>query len=122
MNRHRITLRKDEPTPDYPSVRFFRSEECPHLDRKTPWRLVKKYCQAAGINPSRLGGRGVGIHSLRKTAINDAIRNGATMHEVREFAGHADIRTTEIYFVRKEEDAEVAARRIHIRLTGSRDK
>jgi site-specific recombinase XerD len=89
-----------------------------HLDRKTPWRLVKKYCQAAGIDPGRLGGRGIGIHSLRKTAINDAIRNGATMHEVREFAGHADIRTTEVYFVRKEEDAEVAARRIQIRLTG----
>ncbi len=63
----------------------------------------------------RLGGRGIGIHSLRKTAINDAIRNGATMHEVREFAGHADIRTTEVYFIRKEEDAEVAARRIQIR-------
>jgi len=40
-------------------------------------------------------------HSLRKTAINDAIGNGATMHEVREFAGHADIRTTEEYFIRK---------------------
>jgi site-specific recombinase XerD len=91
-----------------------------HLDRKTPWRLVKKYCQAAGIDPDRLGGRGIGIHSLRKTAINDAIRNGASMHEVREFAGHSDIRTTEVYFVRKEEDAEVAARRIQIRLTGRR--
>ena len=89
-----------------------------HLDRKTPWRLVKKYCLAAGIDPRRLGGRGIGIHSLRKTAINDAIRNGATMHEVREFAGHADIRTTEVYFVRKEEDAEVAARRIQIRVLG----
>jgi hypothetical protein len=63
-----------------------------HLDRKTPWRLVKKYCRAAGIDPDRLGGRGIGIHSLRKTAINDAIRNGASLHEVREFAGHADIR------------------------------
>jgi hypothetical protein len=40
------------------------------------------------------------------------------LHEVREFAGHSDIRTTELYFVRKEEDAEVAARRIQIRLTG----
>jgi hypothetical protein len=27
-----------------------------------------------------LGGRGIGIHSLRKTAINDAIRNGTTTH------------------------------------------
>jgi len=44
------------------------------------------------------------------------------MHEVREFAGHADIRTTEVYFVRKEEDAEVAARRIHIRVTGRAEK
>ena len=58
---------------------------------------MKKYCRAAGIDPDRLGGRGIGIHSLRKTAINDAIRNGATMHEVREFAGHADIRTTEVW-------------------------
>jgi hypothetical protein len=64
---------------------------------------------------SRSGGRGIGIRSLRKTAINDAIRNGATMHELREFARHADIRTTEVYFVRKEEDAKVAARRIQIR-------
>jgi len=93
-----------------------------YMDRKTPWRLVKKYCRAAGIDPDRLGGRGIGIHSLRKTAINDAIRNDATMHEVREFAGHADIRTTEVYFVRKEEDAEVAARRIHIRLTGRKNE
>ena len=40
------------------------------------------------------------------------------MHEVREFAGHSDIRTTELDFVRREEDAEVAARRIHLRVTG----
>jgi integrase len=89
-----------------------------YLDRKTHWRLVKKYCEAAGIDPSRLCSRGVGIHSLRKAAIGDAIRNSATMHEVREFAGHADIRTTEVYFIRKEEDAEVAARKIQIRTTG----
>jgi integrase/recombinase XerD len=93
-----------------------------HLDRKTPWRLVKKYFLAAGIDSERLGSHGIGIHSLRKTAINDAIRNGASMHEVREFAGHSDIRTTEVYFVRKEEDAEVAARWIQIRLTGRRGK
>ena len=71
------------------------------------------------MTPERLGGRGIGIHSLRKTAINDAIRNDAT--DERRWAspqGHADIRTTEVYFVRREEDAEVAARRFHIRLTG----
>ena len=85
---------------------------------QNPMAAGQEVLTAAGIVPSRLGSRGIGIHSLRKTAINDAIRNGATMHEVREFAGHADIRTTEVYFVRKEEDAEVAARRIQIRVTG----
>jgi hypothetical protein len=40
------------------------------------------------------------------------------MHEVREFAGHSDIRTTGLYFVRNEEDGEVAARRIQIRVPG----
>jgi site-specific recombinase XerD len=81
-------------------------------------RPVKKNCQAAGIDPDRLGQRGIGIHSLRKTAINDAIRNGAQMHAVRAFAGHSHIRTTEIYFVRKEADGEVAARRIQICIAG----
>jgi hypothetical protein len=42
------------------------------------------------------------------------------LHEVREFAGHSDIRTTELYFVRKEEDAEVAARKIQIRIVPSK--
>jgi site-specific recombinase XerD len=42
------------------------------------------------------------------------------LHEVREFAGHADIRTTEVYFIRKEEDAEVAARKIQIRIVPSK--
>ena len=37
---------------------------------------------------------------VRKTAINDAFRNGASMREVREFAGHADIRTTEVCVIR----------------------
>jgi hypothetical protein len=40
------------------------------------------------------------------------------LHEVREFAGHSDIRITEIYFKRKDEDGEVAARKIGIHLTG----
>lgn len=86
-----------------------------HMHRQTPWRLVRKYCRLAGIDPRRLTGRGIGVHSLRKTAITDAIRNGAKMHEVREFAGHSDIRTTELYYQRREEDAEVAARCIRIR-------
>ena len=53
-----------------------------HLDCRMPWWLVKKYCQAASIDLSRLSGRTIAIHSLRETATNDAIRNRATMHKV----------------------------------------
>jgi hypothetical protein len=38
------------------------------------------------------------------------------------FAGHAEIRTTELDFVRQEEDAELAARRIHIPVSGRTGK
>lgn len=84
------------------------------MHRSTPLRLVKKYCRLADIDPSRTIGRGICVHSLRKTAITDAIRNGATIHEAREFADHADIRTTDLYFQRREEDAESAARCIRL--------
>jgi site-specific recombinase XerD len=85
-----------------------------HLDRKTPWRLVKEYWRAVGIEPGWLGCRGIRIRSLRKAAINVTIRNGAHMPEVQESAGHSDIRTTKLYFVCREKDGQVAARRIQI--------
>jgi hypothetical protein len=52
------------------------------LTRATFWRIVKKYCVQAGIPPDRLG-----VHSLRKSSLNNAIENGAQLHEVRELAG-----------------------------------
>ena len=79
-----------------------------HLDRKTPWRLVKKYCLAAGIEPG--GWADVASASIRyaRPQLTTRSATGPKMHEVREFAGHSDIRTTELYFIRKEEDGEMA--------------
>jgi integrase len=62
-----------------------------------PRRLVKPYCEAAGIDPRRLGSRDIGIHSLRKSAINDAFRNGTTVQYDRQIANHASPRTTRLY-------------------------
>jgi hypothetical protein len=45
----------------------------------------------------------------------------STYHLTLHNAGHSDIRTTELYFVRKGEDAELAARRIQIRVTGRKE-
>ncbi len=47
------------------------------LDCETPRRLVQIHCEAAGIDPSRLGS---GIHS-QHTEINDALPNAATMRQ-----------------------------------------
>lgn len=85
------------------------------LDRGTIWWIVKKYARRAGIHTERLGGRGVGVHALRKTAITNALEHGAKMEQVQQLAGHADIRTTQLYFQPGPRDAEEAARHIQIR-------
>lgn len=86
-----------------------------HLDRRTIWSIVKKYAREVGIHTERLGGRGVGVHALRKTAITNALEHGAKMEQVQQLAGHADIRTTQLYFQPSPRDAEEAARHIQIR-------
>jgi site-specific recombinase XerD len=86
-----------------------------HLDRRTIWSIVKKYARRIGIQTERLGGRGVGVHALRKTAITNALEHGAKMEQVQQLAGHADIRTTQLYFAPGPKDAEEAARHIQIR-------
>ena len=86
-----------------------------HLGRQSVWKIVKKYARSAGIHVDRLGGRGVGVHSLRKTALTNALEHGARIEQVQQLAGHADIRTTQLYYQRKQRDAEDAARHIQIR-------
>ena len=44
--------------------------------------LVKKYCREVGIAPNRIGRRGIGVHSLRKTAITNALEHGAQLERV----------------------------------------
>jgi site-specific recombinase XerD len=85
------------------------------LDRRTVWHVVKKYARRVGIHTERLGGRGVGVHALRKTAITNALEHGAKMEQVQQLAGHSDIRTTQLYFAPGPKDAEEAARHIQIR-------
>jgi site-specific recombinase XerD len=86
-----------------------------YMSRQAVWKIVKKYARDAGIHVDRLGGRGVGVHSLRKTALTNALEHGARMEQVQQLAGHADIRTTQLYYQQKERDAEDAARHIQIR-------
>lgn len=86
-----------------------------HLSRRAIWEVVKKYARRAGIEADRLEGRGVGVHSVRKTAITNALENGAPVEKVQQLAGHCDIRTTQLYYRPSAKDSEDAARHIQIR-------
>jgi site-specific recombinase XerD len=48
------------------------------------------------------------VHSLRKTAITNALENGAPIQKVQQLAGHADIRTTQLYYA---QTAEMCSKR-----------
>jgi len=85
------------------------------LTRDGVRKIIKRYCMEVGIAPHRLGRRGIGVHSLRKTAITNALEHGAKMEQVQQLAGHADIRTTQLYYQPRDRDAEDAARHIQIR-------
>jgi len=85
------------------------------LPRTTIWAIVKKYARAVGIDADRVGSRGVGVHALRKTALTNALENGAPIEKVQQLAGHADIRTTQLYYRPSAKDSEDAARHIQIR-------
>jgi integrase/recombinase XerD len=54
---------------------------------------VRRLARAAGI-PSWAQ---LSPHSLRHTAITLALDAGASLHDVQDYAGHADTRTTRRY-------------------------
>jgi integrase/recombinase XerC len=54
--------------------------------------IIKKRMRAAGFNSERLT-----AHSLRHTAITQALLAGSPLQEVQQFARHSSINTTQIY-------------------------
>lgn len=85
------------------------------MSQQSMLKVVKKYGRQVGIQVDRNGRRGVCTHSLRKTALNNALEHGAKVEDVQQWAGHADLRTTQEYIAYKEKGAEEAARRCQIR-------
>lgn len=86
-----------------------------HLTQRAILNIVKKYAREAELQVDRFGRRGICTHSLRKTALTNALEHGAKMEQVQAWAGHSDIRTTQGYYMTKESDAEAAARHNQIR-------
>lgn len=65
----------------------------PSLDRQKAWRLVRQLAKAAQIGDDKK----VSPHSFRHAHISHALKNGATLAELRDQAGHANISTTSLY-------------------------
>ncbi len=98
-----------------PVARNRRESERRHLSGRAILAAVKKYGRRIGLDVDRLGRRGIGVHSLRKTALTNALEHGARLEQVQALAGHCDVRTTRLYYEENERDAEDAARHIQIR-------
>jgi Phage integrase family len=57
--------------------------------------LVDHYLNAADLKVQP--GRKISAHSLRHTAGTLAVQNGASLRQVQDLLGHADLRTTALY-------------------------
>lgn len=92
-----------------------------HLSRDTIRKMIKRYGRKVGINVDGIvqadgqKRRGVGVHSLRKTAATEALKNGADLRDVQQWLGHSSITTTQLYTHNTGEEAKRAQRHVKIR-------
>ncbi len=80
--------------------------ELARLDGSSVWRIVRALGHRAGLV------RHVRPHGLRHEAITAAIEKGAQLPDVQVFAGHADPRTTMLYYDRTRNAAGQVAKLI----------
>ncbi len=73
------------------SAYVFISKKSKYLNRKSAWRLLKKYLSRTKIT------KAVTPHTFRHSFATHLIENNADLRSVQQLLGHIDISTTQIY-------------------------
>jgi integrase/recombinase XerC len=109
-----LKARGAEPAPNAP---LFTSEAHRNagerMTTRSISRIVKNALKAAGLDSDRLT-----AHSLRHTAANLAIKNGAPLREVQQLLGHKNINITMIYLEQIERTANTSTDKITAAIFG----
>jgi len=75
-----------------PTVNNATKDLAKHLSRKSVWHLVKRHARVVGITME-----GFCPHSLRATAITQALEAGSELSRVQAWVGHVSPTTTKLY-------------------------
>lgn len=86
MRKGRKNILKDRQS-DY----IFISKRGKNINRKSAWRLLKKYIERTGIT------KVVTPHTFRHSFATHLVENKADLRSVQELLGHIDISTTQVY-------------------------
>lgn len=100
-----IVVRGTSPGPLFISYSNKSREE--RLSRRALREIIKRYMTAAGIHGNK------STHSLRHTAITNAIRHGVPIQKVKGMSRHASLDTLMIYFHEVDRLTDPAEKHIH---------
>ncbi len=86
LNESRAVLLKDRP-----QAALFVNRRGERLTRQGFWLILKNYARSAGIEVN------VTPHTLRHSFATHMLRGGASVRDVQELLGHANVSTTQVY-------------------------